>query len=150
MVPRPGILSWRLGFSLIGFLVSITIIGVVVAVIASSLGQTRTKVRDTRRLLDMRQIQIALELFAAENSLYPRGTAVVLGEERAACLNNEGWGMAKCLKPYLSPVPRESGDGKYEYHQLAGGASYRVTFELETGVGELAAGSHSVSPEGME
>ena len=51
------------GFTLIELLVVIAIIGILSSVVLASLNSARTKARDTRRVSDMKQIQIALELY---------------------------------------------------------------------------------------
>lgn len=63
--------SNRRGFTLIELLVVIAIIGILSSVVLASLNSARTKARDTRRIADLKQIQIALELYFDANSKYP-------------------------------------------------------------------------------
>ncbi len=61
------------GFTLIELLVVIAIIGVLASVVLASLNTARKKSRDARRIADIKQIQLALELYfdgTAPNS-YP-------------------------------------------------------------------------------
>lgn len=51
------------GFTLIELLVVIAIIGVLASIVLASLNNARTKARDTRRITDIKQIQLALELY---------------------------------------------------------------------------------------
>lgn len=60
------------GFTLIELLVVIAIIGVLSSVVLASLNNARTKARDARRINDLRQIQIALELYYDSNGRYPQ------------------------------------------------------------------------------
>lgn len=57
------------GFTLIELLVVIAIIALLSSVVLASISSSREKARDTKRLADMRQVQIALELYY--NSVTP-------------------------------------------------------------------------------
>ena len=59
------------GFTLIELLVVIAIIGLLSSVVLASLKTVRAKARDTRRLSDMHQMQIALELYYNSFGRYP-------------------------------------------------------------------------------
>ncbi|MDO8561737.1 MAG: type II secretion system protein [bacterium] len=62
------------GFTLIELLVVIAIIGVLSSVVLASLNTARQKGRDTRRISDIKQLQLALELYYDANSKYPTQT----------------------------------------------------------------------------
>lgn len=59
------------GFTLIELLVVIAVIGVLAAVILASLNSARAKGRDAKRLSDLKQVQIALELYYDTFNAYP-------------------------------------------------------------------------------
>lgn len=66
------------GFTLIELLVVIAIIGVLASVVLASLNTARTKSRDARRVADVKQIQIALEMYMDSNQEYPENVAVLV------------------------------------------------------------------------
>lgn len=96
------------GFTLIELLVVIAIIGMLSSVVLASLNSARAKSRDARRLADMKQIQIALELYYDTNGGYPN-----YWPWRSQCV---GWGthtpanVIPGLTPtYLPSMPSDPG-----------------------------------------
>lgn len=65
------------GFTLIELLVVISIIGVLASVVLASLNSARIKARDVRRIADLNQIQLALNLYYDANNAYPSVAAWV-------------------------------------------------------------------------
>ena len=59
------------GFTLIELLVVIAIIGILSSVVLASLNDARQKSRDTKRVADIQQLKLALELFFDEEGNYP-------------------------------------------------------------------------------
>ncbi len=59
------------GFTLIELLVVIAIISILASVVLANLGSARQKGRDGKRVSDVKQIQLALELHYDTNSQYP-------------------------------------------------------------------------------
>jgi len=64
--------SRNAGFTLIELLVVIAIIGILGSVVLVNLNGARAKSRDVRRIADLKQIQIALELYYDSNGRYPQ------------------------------------------------------------------------------
>jgi prepilin-type N-terminal cleavage/methylation domain-containing protein len=73
------------GFTLIELLVVIAIIGLLATFAVVSLSGTTSKVRDATRKSDLKAIQKALELYYADNGIYPSSG----GSYRGTCPN---WG----------------------------------------------------------
>jgi prepilin-type N-terminal cleavage/methylation domain-containing protein len=107
------------GFTLIELLVVIAIIGILSSVVLASLNSARQKGRDARRVSDLKQLQLALELFydANPSTGYPAALS-------AANLVTPG---------YISVIPTDPGTGDpYGYVQTGSGSGYYLGAELET------------------
>jgi prepilin-type N-terminal cleavage/methylation domain-containing protein len=63
--------SAKRGFTLIELLVVIAIIGILSSVVLASLGTARLKARDATRISDLKNVQLALELYFDSNQSYP-------------------------------------------------------------------------------
>jgi len=63
------------GFTLIELLVVIAIIGILSSVVLASLNSARQKSRDARRIGDVKQVQLALEMYYDSNNGYPTSTS---------------------------------------------------------------------------
>lgn len=95
----------NLGFTLIELLVVIAIIGVLASIVLASLNNARQKSRDARRLTDVKQIQLALELFFdGEGNTYPAASATcdATTQHGLQVLTTEG---------YMPQVPRDPLSG---------------------------------------
>ncbi|MDO8520569.1 MAG: type II secretion system protein [bacterium] len=71
--------SSKKGFTLIELLVVIAIIGILSSVVLASLSTAREKSRDAKRISDVGQIQLALELFFDSVQSYPSTTPTCVG-----------------------------------------------------------------------
>ena len=65
------IFSKNRGFTLIELLVVIAIIGILSSVVLASLNSARMKSRDARRIGDLKQLQLAAEMYYDSNNSYP-------------------------------------------------------------------------------
>ena len=98
------------GFTLIELLVVIAIIGILSSVVLASLNSARVKGRDARRISDMKQLQLALELYQDINDGYP---VTALGLEAATTSL-----AALVTNNFISSIPSDptnSGVYAYEY-----------------------------------
>lgn len=111
------------GFTLIELLVVIAIIGILSSIVLASLNSARTKARDAKRLTDMKQILIALELHFNENGQYPVSDFDGCG----------GWDTGNKSFPFLSNIstnaisnpPEDTTTGNctgYRYYRYGAGS----------------------------
>ena len=93
------------GFTLIELLVVIAIIGILASIVLASLNSARVKSRDARRVADIKQLQLALELYYNDNAVYP-ATSTSL------------------VPTYISVLPKDpQTGGGYVYSAMGSGAS---------------------------
>jgi len=68
------IVNKKTGFTLIELIVVIAIIGILSTIVMVSLNTARGKARDARRISDIRQLQLALQMYYDINGAYPTTT----------------------------------------------------------------------------
>lgn len=120
--------TYKRGFTLIELLVVIAIIGILSSVVLASLNGARRKGRDARRVADVKQIQLALEMYYdANGGEYPDSVCTTV---------TSGTCTAGSLMPtYISIVPNDpqanSTTYAYSYDNLTGAGG---TCVVATGV----------------
>lgn len=126
------------GFTLIELLVVIAIIGLLSSVVLASLNSARLKSRDARRMADLKQLQIALELYYNSNGSYPATPALYAEGRCAGVPGTLNWVVqpnytgASAYIPNLAPthIPTLPGDPSASpsiarcYTYFSDGASY--------------------------
>lgn len=117
-----SIFKTKRGFTLIELLVVIAIIGILSSVVLASLNDARLKSRDAKRIADLKQIQLALELFFDSEGGYPTA---------AQFAATDGTGL---VPTYMATLPKDpTTGGNYAYSGLGSTActSYHLGAVLE-------------------
>lgn len=113
------------GFTLIELLVVIAIIGVLASIVLASLNNARRKSRDARRVTDIKQIQLALELyFDAQGNQYPVATATCDATANAKGLE------ALVTTGYIPQVPRDPSSSTTCYSYATPATGLRTTYHI--------------------
>jgi prepilin-type N-terminal cleavage/methylation domain-containing protein len=96
----------RAGFSLIELLVVIAIIGILASIVLASLNTARAKGRDARRISDIKQIQLALNLYYDACGNFPVN---IYGTSQNYC-GTISSGVGLVASGYISVVPTDPSD----------------------------------------
>lgn len=130
----------KAGFTLIELLVVIAIIGVLASIVLASLNTARQKSRDARRITDIKQIQLALELYydGTGAGQYPAASGTCDATSESA---TDVYGLAALsLANYIPQVPRDptgpATTNCYKYAALTSGA--RTTYHLGATLSDTA------------
>jgi len=116
------------GFTLIELLVVIAIIGILASVVLASLNSAREKSRDAKRISDVKQLQLALELHFDTTGSYPTATQGLDALTPASI-------------PVVPTPPAGAGETAYFYVGMdTGCTSYHIGVTLEA-TGHTALGS---------
>ena len=119
---RPYFHKRERGFTLIELLVVIAIIGILATIVLISLNTARQKARDTRRISDLRQVALALEMYYDDNGAYPGDAEAATCDDWAAMETAlEGGG-------YITEVP---ADPDYAYNTDLTEYVLKATLERE-------------------
>lgn len=136
-LPNNKIISSR-GFTLIELLVVIAIIGILSSIVLASLNTARSQARDVNRKSDLKQLQIALELYFENNNGYPSTNSVWYSSESGDISPDNGGNYIPGLAPtYISVLPRDPRGGasqivppcsgwKASYHYRSDGTNYKL------------------------
>ena len=138
-------------FTLVELLVVIAIIGILSTLSVVALNSARSKARDARRLSDVKQIGMALEMYLDTKGVYPE-TPVLSdnGVITGLCLSDLGISSTCGADVYLQKIPAgPKKNENYTYFSLHNQSDYRVNFELENNNSGYTAGPLSYSPNGL-
>jgi prepilin-type N-terminal cleavage/methylation domain-containing protein len=119
------------GFTLIELLVVIAIIGILSSVVLASLNSARSKGRDATRVTDIKQLQLAFELYFDSCGQYPAGPLTP---------NVANGCSGVTLGTFISTIPTDpSTRAAYAYTTGTGNTTYVIGATLEnTGSPALA------------
>ena len=117
---KPPSNNFSKGFTLIELLVVVAIIGILSSVVMASLNSARAKAKDAARMVDVKALKQALELYYNDNGGYPTSN----GSGNGDVLLSDGVLTGKLVPAYISSMPAllvADGD-----HYYANGATSGV------------------------
>ena|SRR3989344_3420989 len=97
---------YKKGFTLIELLVVISIIGILSGIVVTGLNSARVSSRDSDRISDLKNIQLALAQYYNDNGHYPCKFDDVIAQSNTAC-QPQFWGN------YMSVLPRDPDTNNY-------------------------------------
>lgn len=131
-------------FTLIEILVAIAIIGILATLAVVALQNTRSSSRDAKRISDIKQMQIALEMYFNDNGVYPLSSQIVSGISKG--------GVVYMQSIPTAPTPADgscsSEDNDYKYLSQ-NGDSYMIIFCLGSSIGNLNSGIKIANSQGV-
>ncbi len=137
---------------MIELLVVIAIIGILASIILASLSTAQAKGRDARRISDVKEIQLALELYYDANGSYPITIYEKNGSVGTSPLISGGYISVMPFDPKYSTACSADGNaGCYSYTALCTSAnpstpiSYHLGATLETNNSALSSDTDGVA-----
>ncbi len=123
------------GFTLIELMVTITIIGILSAMVFASFDQAREQARDKVRKSDLKTLQLAIELYKSQNGTYPTQGCGSAGSDFAGS-GAGGSGLASCdlyinglVPDYIPELPSDpnlEGQAGKGFYYSSNGTSYKL------------------------
>lgn len=116
------------GFTIVELLIVIVVIGILAAITIVAFNGVQTKARDSERAAEVKSLQTALEMYKAENDVYPL---------HAGGSDNSGYQMialeSLLVPKYLAALPREpNSTATYQYVRDTGGLGYGIRVQYES------------------
>ncbi len=124
------------GFTLVELMVTISVIGILTAVISANFNDARQQANDKKRMTDLKSLQLSLELYKSQYGSYPKSTTVCSGGSDTDFFGpgTAGGGFKSCanyipglVPEFTSVLPTDSKStaGKGFYYR-SDGTSYKA------------------------
>lgn len=99
------------GFTLVELMITVGIIAVLTAIVMTNFANAKAKARDGKRVSDINQLQVSLELFFDRCGRYP----IVASELPSLTDTGNGCPTGITLGTFLSKLPTAPSPGSYVY-----------------------------------
>ncbi len=132
-------------FTMVELLIVVSIIAIILTMAIFSFNNTREDSRNSQRVSDIKQVQLALEKYYNDNGSYP--SELTFGQ---SLIGSSG-------KIYMdnvptNPNPRDDGDcsdSEYQYSYNSSNKTYQITFCISRNMEGLTAGIKLATPTGI-
>lgn len=134
------------GFTLVEIIITISILAVLISISIFIFRDVTVNGRNTRRVNDIKQLQLALEIYRKNEGSYPG--AIIPGEELKSPSDNTIF-----LKSIpKNPAPRNDGaclDQEYQYVYNSLNDTYTLSFCISSNVESLSPGNYQANISGI-
>lgn len=129
-------LTHRKGFTIIELIIVVAIIAILTAIMTSNFGESKKKSRDAKRVSDIVQLQLALEMFFDRCNQYPTVTDVGAGMwpvgRVPSLIANNGCPTGIMLSSFIGKIPAPPTTANYIYVVNNTYTDYVLRAKLET------------------
>lgn len=119
------------GFTIVELLIVIVVIAILAAIVTAAYNGVQQKARDSVRSTDIANVQRAIEMYYADNAVYP---------QIAGGVDNTGYALSSLssilVPQYIRAIPSDPNTKltNYQYVRGTGGNAYgiRISYEAQT------------------
>jgi len=133
------------GISLLQVIIIVIIASAIIGGAFLLLNGEKAKTRDAKRLSDITRIQAAFELLYNQSASYAPSS-------QSGC-NQAGMLVSQCnLKQFIPTISqiKDPGSNTYKVTGVPGDQGFAISFTLEKAYGNLAAGKHTLTQNGIQ
>jgi prepilin-type N-terminal cleavage/methylation domain-containing protein len=131
------------GFTLVEIMVAISIIGILSSIVYANFGEARKAARDDVRKTSLKEMQLAIEFYKAQNDVYPSAgcgvATTAFAEANATCVNYVD-GLIPDFMPALPRDPMSENVAGSGFMYRSDGANYKLMIRDAVEVKMVVAG----------